>query len=67
VILHIPGTGERLNMQLSKDDSGLFLRTSPPSKCDVTYSLLSMVRLGWGIVECTPAARSLLDAQDGAV
>jgi hypothetical protein len=66
VLVHIPATGERLEMRLSEDESGLLYLTKRPG-CDVAYSLLSMLQLGWQIVDSTPDERSLMDAHDSVI
>ena len=50
-------------MRLSEDESGL-LSLNNWSRCDVVYSLLSMLQLGWQTVDCTPQERALMDAHD---
>jgi hypothetical protein len=59
--VEIPTTGERVEMRLAEDESGmLYLR--PWASGTVTYSLEGVLRLGWQIVDTTPAERALLQA-----
>ena len=58
--MHIPSTGERVELRLDVDDSGL-LYLDGPGGC-VTYSLPSVLSLGWEIVDSTPDERALLHA-----
>jgi hypothetical protein len=61
VTLHIPSTGERVEMRLAEDEAGLLLLQEWPSARTV-YSLQAMLDIGWQIVESTPDERALLTA-----
>ena len=49
-------------MRLDLDESGLLYLESLPGAGCVTYSLSSVLSLGWKIVDITPDERALLHA-----
>ena len=59
--MHIPSTSERVELRLDVDEAGLLYLNSIPGGC-VTYSLPSVLSLGWEIVDSTPDERALLHA-----
>jgi hypothetical protein len=60
MIVHIPATGERVEMRLSQDiQSGMLYLQALPSGA-ATYSLQSVLDMGWQIVESKPEERALL-------
>ena len=59
--MHIPSTGERVELRLGVDDSGLlYLETLVGGR--VAYSLPGVISLGWKIVDIAPDERALLQA-----
>ena len=59
--MHIPSTGERVELRLGVDDSGLlYLETLVGGR--VAYSLPAVISLGWKIVDIAPDERALLQA-----
>ena len=59
--MHIPSTGERVELRLDIDESGLlYLETLVGGR--VAYSLPGVISLGWKIVDITPDEPALLQA-----
>jgi hypothetical protein len=60
VTVYIPATGERVEMRLSQDvQSGmLYLQVLPSGVA--TYSLQSVLDMGWRLLESNPDERALL-------
>ena len=59
--MHIPSTGERVELRLGVDDSGLlYLETLVGGR--VAYSLPAVISLGWKIVDIASDERALLQA-----
>ena len=59
--MHIPSTGERVELRLGVDDSGLlYLETLVGGR--VAYSLPAVISLGWKIVDIAPDERALLQS-----
>jgi hypothetical protein len=59
VTVKIPAEREQVDMQLAEDEAGLYLRTALGR---TTYSLRSVLNIGWRIVATTPEELALLHA-----
>jgi hypothetical protein len=67
VIVHIASTDERIEMRLGVDEASRLLHLQPLVGGRTSYSLTSVLGLGWTIVASTPEERALLETHGVSV